>query len=407
MKSGHLELFELLRDCSNSFQTPILVFNDSEKLIRHFPDRFHRPPKIFHEEFYQCLRESKKNPFQLQLFSNLYYQYFFFYPIKNKMGSFTYIGIGPYLMQEVGKFHVRKMLVLNGMDFSYEAETVDYFSKLPIVNTKVLDSVERLLTTLLPGKSEGQSIGQMPTEEEWEDYRSFKSNHLNAKFSRHLLELNENFNRYFKQGDSKALKEYQKLRRSSLFPLGNGNELRSAKNNIITLISKLTRIAIEEGIAKDEAFSLHDFYINFLESKEDKNELAHLELTVVQAYLNVMKQRNQTSVVSPLVHRAKNYIFQNLTDDINLKVIAEELHVNPNYLSSVFNKDTGTSITKYINAHRVKEAKELLTNTQYSLMEISILLGYNSQSYFTRVFKKHEGISPKDFRQKLQTAYFS
>ncbi|MCP3028068.1 helix-turn-helix domain-containing protein [Halobacillus sp. A5] len=309
-------------------------------------------------------------------------------------------------MQEVGKFQVRKMLVLHGMDFSFETEAIEYFSKLPVITFKKLESIERLLNLLMPGKSESHSIGQLPTEE-WEDYREFKSNHLNAKYSRHLLELNENFNKFFKQGDARALKEYQKLRRSSLFPLGNGDEIRSAKNNIITLISKLTRIAIEEGIAKGEAFSLHDFYINFLESKDDINELSHLELTIVQAYLNVMKQRNQTSIVSPLVHKAKNYIYQNLTEDINLKVIAEELHVNPNYLSSVFNKDTGTSITKYINAQRVKEAKELLTNTQYSLMEISILLGYNSQSYFTRVFKKHEGISPKDFRQKLQSAYLT
>ncbi|MFG6147954.1 helix-turn-helix domain-containing protein [Halobacillus sp. B23F22_1] len=404
MNSGHFELFDLLRDCSNSFQTPILVFNNNEKLIRHFPDQFHRPPKIFHKEFYQRLRDSKNHPFQLQLFSDIYYQYFFFYPVKNYIGEFTYIGIGPYLMQEIGRFQVRKMLVLYGMDFSYEGETVEYFSKLPIIDIKKLESMERLLNTLLPGKTESRSIGQLPNEE-WEDYREFKSNHLNAEFSRHLLELNENFNRYFKQGDGRALKEYQKLRRSSLFPLGNGNAVRSAKNNIITLISKLTRIAIEEGIAKGEAFSLHDFYINYLESKEDTEELALLELKIVQAYLNVMKQRTQNSLISPLVHRAKNYIYQNLTEEINLKIIAEELHVNPNYLSSVFNKDTGVSITTYINEQRVKEAKELLTNTQYSLMEISILLGYNSQSYFTRVFKKHEGMSPKDFRQKLQSAH--
>ncbi|MFC7321840.1 helix-turn-helix domain-containing protein [Halobacillus campisalis] len=402
MRSTHYELVQLLKDCSITFRVPIFMFNHNEKMIHHFPDTVHKPPKIFQKKLYSCLRESKHFPFQLQLFEDIYFQYFFIYPIQNNLGQFTFISMGPYLLQEVEKLKIRKMLILNGMDFSYEDETVKYFSTLTIVNRQKLESTERLLTSLLPGRTESHSIGQIPSEEIL-DYRNFKSNHLNAKYSQHLLELNENFNRYFKEGNIKALHEYQQLRKSALFPLGNGDELRSAKNNIITLVSKLTRIAIEEGIAKGEAFSLHDFYINYLESKETLTELIKLESTIVQSYLKVMKQRNQSSHISPLVQRAKSFIYNHLTEEINLKSIADELKVNPNYLSSVFNKDTGTSITKYINEQRMKEAKELLSNTPYTLMEISILLGYNSQSYFTRVFKKQEGISPKEFRQKLQT----
>ncbi|MFC7062963.1 helix-turn-helix domain-containing protein [Halobacillus seohaensis] len=402
METSHFDLFRLLKDCSDSFKTPILVFNHNEKMIRYFPDHFQRPPEIFRPKFYQCLRDSKRYPFQLQLNEGVYYQSFFFYPIQDKTGQLTYIGIGPFLTHEVGKLQVRKLLVLHGLDFSYEEETIQYFETLPIVNKNELESMERLLINLLPKRSEGYSIGQIPTKE-MQEYQEFKSNHLNSKFSRHLLELNEKFNGFFKQGDNRALNEYQKLRRSSLFPLGNGDELRSAKNNIITLVSKLTRIAIEEGVVKGDVFSLHDFYINFLETKEDLTELANLELTIVQAYVNVMKQKTGESRVSPLVNRAQNYIYQNITEDINLKVIADELKVNPNYLSSVFNQNMGISITKYINNKRIKEAKALLSNTQYTLMEISILLGYNSQSYFTRVFKKNEGFSPKEFRQKQQS----
>ncbi|WP_173915581.1 helix-turn-helix domain-containing protein [Halobacillus sp. Marseille-Q1614] len=403
MKMEQVELFQLLKDCSQVFRTSILILNEQEEIIRHFPETFQRPPKIFHHTLQHCLTESKNHPFQLQLFSDVFYQYFFFYPIVNKEGVYTFIGVGPYLIHEVGKFQVRKLLVLNGLDFSYEEEAIDYFKQLPVVERKEIMAVERLLKALLPGEADGEySIAQIPTKE-MEVYREFKNNQLKSKYSRHLLELNENFNRYFKQGDNQALEEYKKLRKSSLFPLGNGDELRSAKNNIITLISKLTRIAIEEGVAKTEAFTLHDFYINHLETKQGIKEIEKLEFMVIQAFLDVMKQKNLTSRVSPLVHRAKNYIFQNLTEEINLKVIADELKVNPNYLSSVFNKDTGISLTKYINEQRIKEAKDLLRETPYSLMEISIILGYNSQSYFTRVFKKQEGVSPKEFREKLHS----
>ncbi|WP_082233324.1 helix-turn-helix transcriptional regulator [Halobacillus massiliensis] len=401
MRIRQLELFQLLRDCARIFRTSILALNEKDGVIRYFPDTFQLPPKIFHSTLQHCLMESKKNPFQIQIFSDVFFQSFFIYPLEDKEGDFTFIGVGPYLTHEVGKFQVRKLLILNGLDFSYEGETIEYFKQLPVVEKKDLMAVERLLHALLPNEAEGvYSLKDIPTKE-LQEYREYKLNQLHSQDYRHLIELNDNFNRFFKQGDIKALEEYKKLRKTSQYPLGNGDELRSAKNNIITLISKLTRISIEEGVNKNEAFTLHDFYINHLESKKKVQDVENLEYTIVRAFLDAIKQKNLISRVSPLVHKTKNIIFQKLTENITLRGIAQELKVNPNYLSSVFTKETGISLTKYINEQRIKEAKELLRETPYSLMEISILLGYNSQSYFTRVFKKQVGIGPKEFREKL------
>ncbi len=70
----------------------------------------------------------------------------------------------------------------------------------------------------------------------------------------------------------------------------------------------------------------------------------------------------------------------------------------PNYLSSVFKKEMGMAVAEYIRAQKLSEVKRLLTETDYSLSEIALSLGYSSQSYFQNQFKAEFGITPIQYK---------
>ena len=76
------------------------------------------------------------------------------------------------------------------------------------------------------------------------------------------------------------------------------------------------------------------------------------------------------------------------------------MHLNPTYLSELFARETGTSLSQYITDKRMEAAENMLKYSEYSFSEIAQILAYRSQSHFTKVFKKHSGMTPGEYRAK-------
>ena len=96
-----------------------------------------------------------------------------------------------------------------------------------------------------------------------------------------------------------------------------------------------------------------------------------------------------------------DYIRSNCLRRITLEEIAGEVYLSKSYLSSIFKQETGMSITDYINQARVNHSKKLLTTTAMPLIDIANECCFGDQSYFSRVFKKYQGVSPKKYRDDL------
>ncbi|WP_249649209.1 AraC family transcriptional regulator, partial [Lysinibacillus sp. D4B2_S17] len=75
-------------------------------------------------------------------------------------------------------------------------------------------------------------------------------------------------------------------------------------------------------------------------------------------------------------------------------------HLSSNYLSSLFKKEVGISLSEYIHQQKIEEAKKLLTFTNYPILDIGSLLNFTDHSYDIKVFKKFPGITPKQYRNK-------
>lgn len=93
-----------------------------------------------------------------------------------------------------------------------------------------------------------------------------------------------------------------------------------------------------------------------------------------------------------------NYINNNYNRQINLNIVAEFVHLNPQYLSRYFKQKIGMTFTQYITNLRIENAKKLLVNTDKSITQIAMEVGYVDVAYFSKVFFKNEKKSPYKFK---------
>lgn len=100
---------------------------------------------------------------------------------------------------------------------------------------------------------------------------------------------------------------------------------------------------------------------------------------------------------SNLIKEVNRYIKSNYHNDIDLQSIADYIHVSSNYLCRLYKRETGESVIDTLNKYRIEIAKKLLANSGLKIYEIANSVGFKDQSYFTYVFKKYSGVSPKEF----------
>lgn len=99
------------------------------------------------------------------------------------------------------------------------------------------------------------------------------------------------------------------------------------------------------------------------------------------------------------VNQLLEYIEKNYARDIGLNELAEQVNLNPAYLSILFKEEVGTSYVKYLTSLRVGKAKELL-DKGYKVIEVSEMVGYSNYRYFCDIFKKLTGKTPNEYKQR-------
>ncbi|WP_168122404.1 response regulator [Paenibacillus sp. HB172176] len=104
--------------------------------------------------------------------------------------------------------------------------------------------------------------------------------------------------------------------------------------------------------------------------------------------------------MSKNVKKIIRHIEKHYTENISLDQIAEHVYLHPNYISSLFRKETGLTLINYLHHYRINKAKSLiLSDSEDSLHRISEQVGYESVRHFFSVFKKYCGVTPSEYRQ--------
>ncbi len=105
---------------------------------------------------------------------------------------------------------------------------------------------------------------------------------------------------------------------------------------------------------------------------------------------------------SNVIDAIKEYIHDNYEHELNANDIAEKFYINTSYLSSMFKAKTGINMGKYIEDVRMEKAKAYIANKDWTITEVASRSGYADSGYFSRVFKKYTGRTPKQYREELE-----
>lgn len=179
--------------------------------------------------------------------------------------------------------------------------------------------------------------------------------------------------------------------------LAKNNPMRSLKNLLITSATLLTRAAIDGGMDTEIAYTLSDSYIQLIEEFNTVNDLNNLRITMSCDFADRVSNLKYINYPKTITH-CISYIHKNIYNSISLESICNHLNFNSSYISRYFRKEVGVTISEFILKEKVEEAKRLLLSSDYSILEISVLLNFNDQSYFTKIFKRFTKTTPKKYR---------
>ena len=176
--------------------------------------------------------------------------------------------------------------------------------------------------------------------------------------------------------------------------------IRQIKNIFITSATLVSRAAISGGLPPEEALSLSDRYIQHCEQYMNPEQVMNLQYHMVMDYTSLVAQIHNGARNDKFLRTVKTYVREHLLSDLSVDQIAKDLYVSRSYLSTKFKNETGMTLSSYIQEQQIARAKDYLKNSDKSILEIATYLGFSSQGYFQNVFKKHTGMTPKQFREQ-------
>lgn len=300
-----------------------------------------------------------------------------FYSIQQKVNSPEHAGqdlIEYYnalpKIQETNRFHILisclvEQILVNPPDFTVqfmtdlfdnESEPVEYAPESPLMSYKLIEERYQLENSLLQAVTQGN-------------------------FSKAEL----------------ALEKFIQHRLTPRFK----DPLRHSKNLMIVL-STLCRKSVEN--ANVHPFHIDEVSRNFaiqIESLQSMKDVHKLELAILRKYC-LLVNNYSLSGHSSLLQKVINYIDMNITEPLSLNTLSTLFSVNSSYLSTLFKKEMGITLTEFIHYQKIQYAIKLLNKTDLQIQNIAAQIGINDVNYFIKMFKKINGMTPKEYRDSIK-----
>lgn len=324
--------------------------------------------------------------------------------VTNKRGVRSTVVIGPFCHEHLSNERILELSEKNGLSPNQSRLLKQICAFLPVLNKdshlfyalesyceevwKTADySIEEIDSSTLKQGAEPVFFGQ--TEKEismaeihfLEDLYSYENKLIDA----------------VSQGQLNLVAQYTALFSSTAFKQRQPDLLRDMKNYCI-ISNTLMRKAAEKG-------GVHPFFIDKLstafalriERLISTNECILMLKQIAYDYCKAVCE-HKTEKYSPIVEKTVIYIWNNLQEPLTLSSIAKVQSVSKEYLSSIFKKETGKTLTSFIRDARIENAIRLLKSTNLQIQTISQLSGILDFQYFSKQFKKVTGKTPKEYR---------
>jgi AraC-like DNA-binding protein len=188
---------------------------------------------------------------------------------------------------------------------------------------------------------------------------------------------------------------------SEVFEKRVTDPIRNAKNYAIIMNTLLRKSAENGGVHPvylDRISSEFAVKIEQVSSSADTSELMR---DMFRAYCRLVRKHSMKNL-SSVTQKAILLIDSDLSASLSLRSIAESQGISLGYLSTVFKKDTGKTVSEYIRDKRIKHAEHLLSTTRLQVQTVALHCGIMDVQYFSKIFKKQTGKTPKEYRESIK-----
>lgn len=309
---------------------------------------------------------------------------------------------GPVLMHPVDDLLIEDIITKNRGLASERGELHSVLTDIPFADTTRTRHLADLLMRLVKGVSVG---GVLESRQEMNVFTAKIADSIHQLKKAENQDSREDNQMMFKQekqliskvriGDQQTARELLNEILGHIFFYDTDFDLVKAK--VIDVLAVLARAAIEAGADLEIVFGLRYAYFVRMGTVNNIHELSELLIRVLDRFMECafslknLKNRD-------LIFRAMDYIRKHYAENITLEQVADDVGLNPNYFSKLFKEETQMSYKDYVNRVRIEAGKQLLLQGN-PLAEVSQLLGYNDQSYFSKVFKKTTGVTPLQWKR--------
>lgn len=289
--------------------------------------------------------------------------------------------------------------VTNNLDTSLKL----YYQSLPILNNLELNSLATLIVNITPGRPTKPNIIKNSTDFSFniadnQSISSYNEDIINSRYSnqRSIMTAISTGNKELADsliGDAAAF--------LSPFSQRTPNRpLRSAKN-IAFVFNTMCRIASEHSsVAPIYLHLISEKYALIIERSSTLAQLAKSIHAMSDDYCDLVVKLNNNRY-SAKIKKSISFINLRYSEPIKLNDIAIYSNTNPAYLSRKFKQETGQSVIGFLNRTKINKAQNLIKNTDNSITDVSILVGFNNLTYFCKVFKNITGTTPSSFQKNL------
>ena len=175
--------------------------------------------------------------------------------------------------------------------------------------------------------------------------------------------------------------------------------VRNLKYHFVVTTAMIARFCMDEGMPMEESYRLSDSYIKRMDRCTSLADIVLLHDQMALDYTTRMHNRRKIAASTRHVMEAIDYIYVHIHERITVEDLSEAIYVSPSYLSRVFKKEIGMSVSEYIRQSKLDWAKKLLRFTDNELADIANQLAFSSQSHFIQQFRAYTGMTPKAFRK--------
>ena len=305
-----------------------------------------------------------------------------------------YYILGPFLTLDTNESYIRKACHDSGIPQEMAKAFLSHLSSIPVIHFNSVNRFASILFYCL-------TLEELPESEIALNYEAAGAPHETVWTDRDwhgTWTAEKRMIQAIKNGDYDGYREAVRgMSTLHVGEMGNGNPLRQMKNMGIVYVTIMSRTAIEAGITPEGSYSLSDHYIQRIEACRFINDVTQILNEMTAAYFNRIQLAQKNSLYSIPVKNTMDYIETHVREKISLEDLADSVGYTAYYLSRKFQKETGKSITQFIQERKVEYAKTRFRGGHVTMAELAEELNFSSPSYFSSVFRKITGQSPMEY----------